>query len=165
MELSDVLVCVAKTKGVLGDALPFCLSPFPTLPKFLLFPLTDPHVPILHFSSSINGPQQVFPPKASTFVLSHSSRLDLPQGLSIPCLEDERCFLSASFSPAERGSNVPTPFPKPWFPHSICDMLPSVTQGAWGGLEGTTPLGVFSPPGLVWDPAAHLCWCDAVSCL
>lgn len=65
MELSDVLVCVAKTKGVLGDALPFCLSPFPTLPKFLLFPLTDPHIPILHFSSSTNGPQQLFPPKAA----------------------------------------------------------------------------------------------------
>lgn len=52
-----------KTEGVLGGAQLFCLSPLPNLPKFLLFPLTDPHLPILHLSNYTNGPQQMFSPK------------------------------------------------------------------------------------------------------
>lgn len=158
MELSDILVCVAKSKGVLGDTHSFFLTPSSYPSK--VFTLSSDRPTLAHPPSEQLhkwATATVFP-KSSIFVLPHSSRLDLPQGLSVPCLEDERSCLSAAFCPAEWGSNVPTPFPHSWFPSSGCDMLPSVTQGAWGGLQDTTwgflssrsCLGPCSPSVFMW---------------
>lgn len=77
---------------------------------------------------------------------------------SVPCLEDEICCISVAFSPAKWGSNVPKPFCQPWFPSSVCDVLPSVTQATWRGLEDTiwgflssrSCLGPCSPSVFMW---------------
>lgn len=134
-------------------------APFLPFPSFYSFPWQTHTCAILHLSHYTNGPQQVFSPNpAPSCCPTPAGWISHKRCQSVPCLEDEICCISVAFSPAKWGSNVPKPFCQPWFPSSVCDVLPSVTQGTWGGLEDTiwgflssrSCLGPCSPSVFMW---------------
>lgn len=88
------------------------------------FPLTGPHLPLLHSAITQMGHSNCSPPTPAPLVwLPHSCRLVPPLGLSVPCLGDMRCCcISVTFSPTKWGSNVPKPYPQPLAPfqHLLC---------------------------------------------